>query len=150
VVLILVARHSLSLFLYLRSGAYPAFSPWASLCQIRFQHLVNLLIYSFDAFLMLWQTEKLEADGTGCENNAQNRYFDPKHQTVSRTKENAETRIPERFPAFCLWQGQKDSVSPAGSVGAGAHRAPAPLGTRFWGGCGKTCKPHCHWLFRQC
>jgi len=55
---------------------------------------------------MLWQTEKLETDSTGCENNAKNRRFNPKHQTVSRTTENAGTRIPERFPAFCQWQGQ--------------------------------------------
>ena len=41
-----------------------------------------------------------------------------------------------------FWQGQKDLVSPAGSVGASAYfvcrglrRRPAPLGTRFWSGC---------------
>jgi len=55
---------------------------------------------------MLWQMEKLETDSTGCENNTQNRHFNPKHLTVSRTEKNAGTRIPERFPAFFQWQGQ--------------------------------------------
>ena len=38
-----------------------------------------------------------------------------------------------------FWQGQKDLVSPAGSVGSqqSATGARSPLGTRFWSGCGK-------------
>jgi len=38
--------------------------------------------------------------GARCENNAKNGHYSHKHQTVSWMTKNAETRIPERFPAF--------------------------------------------------
>ena len=43
------------------------------------------------------------------------------------------------FPPV-LWQGQKDLVSAAASVGSrqSATGARSPLGTRFWSGCGRT------------
>ena len=60
----------------------------------------------------------------------------PRCQILPHT--NEKSQVPhKRYLTF--WQGQKDLVSPAGSVGSrqSATGARSPLGTRFWSGCGR-------------
>ena len=54
------------------------------------------------------------------------------HPQSLRKKRDKQTLVS------LFWQGQKDLVSPAGSVGSqqSATGARSPLGTRFWSGCG--------------
>ena len=80
-----------------------------------------------------WQ--RLGTDKTRCEKPK----FEPKRTpfpcTTCKKKPGRNTVFPPG-----LWQGQKDLVSAAASVGSrqSATGARSPLGTRFWSGCGRT------------